>query len=263
MITRKKLILLYFVCFSFFVVAQNFLDEETREIDRYNAIITNPNSSDTAIANSYLELSSILYVSNIDTMIPLCNKVIEIVGPKLAQAPSEKERIELLNLYSGALNNIAVVYMTNGAIDKCLDYLEQSLVIVQKTGDKYQIATALNNIGYVLNDQGNITKALDYYHQSLDISKEIDDKTGVATLLNNIASIYKEQNDLHRALDYYQRSLPMLQSENNQQSISGVYNSIGSVLEKQGNKNLAKQYYLKSLECLGFRNSNSKFYRRK
>ena len=248
MITRKKLILLYFVCFSFFVVAQNFLDEETREIDRYNAIITNPNSSDTAIANSYLELSSILYVSNIDTMIPLCNKVIEIVGPKLAQSPSEKERIELLNLYSGALNNIAVVYMTNGAIDKCLDYLEQSLVIVQKTGDKYQIATALNNIGYVLNDQGNITKALDYYHQSLDISKEIDDKTGVATLLNNIASIYKEQNDLHRALDYYQRSLPMLQSENKQQSISGVYNSIGSVLEKQGNKKLAKQYYLKSLD---------------
>ena len=248
MMTRKKIILLYFVCFSFIVGAQKFSEEETEKIDRYNAIIKNPNSSDTAIANSYLELSSILYVSNVDTMIPMCNKVIEIVGPKLAQASSERERMELLNLHSGALNNIAVVYMTNGEIVKCLDYLEQSLVIVQTTGDKYQIATALNNIGYVLNDQGNITKALDYYHQSLDISKEINDKTGVATLLNNIASIYKEQKDLKRALDYYQRSLPMFQSENKLQSISGVYNSIGAVVEKQGNKKLAMQYYLKSLE---------------
>ena len=245
--TRDKIILLYFVCFSFIAGAQKFSDEETEKINRYNAIIKNPNSPDTAIASSYLELSSILYVSNIDTMIPLCNKVIEIVGPKLAQAPSEREREELLNLHSGALNNIALVYMTNGEIVKCLDYLEQSLVIVQKTGDRYQIATALNNIGYVLNDQGNITKALDYYHQSLDISKEINDKIGVATLLNNIASIYKEQKDLTRALDYYQRSLTMFQSENKLQSISGVYNSIGSVVEKQGNKKLAMQYYLKSL----------------
>ena len=32
-------------------------------------------------------------------MIPLCNRVIEIVGPKLAQAPAEKERMVLLNQY--------------------------------------------------------------------------------------------------------------------------------------------------------------------
>ena len=244
----KKILFAVLLGFPIFIFGQDFSEEDQNEIDRYNAIIMNPNSPDTAIANSYLELSSLLYVSNIDTMIPLCNKVIEIVSPRLAEGTEEMERIELLNLHSGALNNIAVVYMTYGEIDKCLDYLEQSLVIVQKTEDKYQIATALNNIGFVLNDQGNITKALDYYSQSLDISKEINDKTGIATLLNNIASIYKEQNNLTSALDYYQRSLPLLQSENKLRSISGVYNSIGSIVEKQGNKKLARQYYLKSLD---------------
>ena len=243
---RIQLFILCLIGIPLALFSQTMSNEEG--IEYYNAIVSDPNSSDTAVAHSYLELSSLLYVSNIDTMIPLCNRVIEIVGPKLAQAPAEKERMVLLNLYSGALNNIAVVYMTNGEIERCLDYLEQSLEICQKTGDNYQIATALNNIGYILNDQGNITKALDYYHQSLEISKKIDDKIGIATLLNNIAAIYKEQNNLTEALDYYQRSLPMLQSERQQQEISGVYNSIGSVIERQGNKKLAMQYYLKSLE---------------
>lgn len=243
---RIQLTIICLIGFPLLFLAQKTSDEE--KIENYNAIISDPNSPDTAIASSYLDLSSLLYVSNIDTVIPLCNQVIEIVVPKLAQAPVEKENRVLLNLYSGALNNIAVVYMTKGEIEKCLDYLDQSLEICQKTGDNYQIASALNNTGYILHDQGNITKALDYYHQSLEISKTIGDKTGIATLLNNIATIYKEQNNLKQALDYYQRSLPMLQSEGQQQKISGVYNNIGSVEERQGNKKLAVQYYLKSLD---------------
>ena len=67
---KRTLLVILLVC-PFVLFAQDFSKQDQNEIDRHNAIITNPNSPDTAIANSYLELSSLLYVSNIDTMIPL------------------------------------------------------------------------------------------------------------------------------------------------------------------------------------------------
>tara|TARA_B110000091_G_C13425197_1_gene313706 strand:+ start:232 stop:510 length:279 start_codon:yes stop_codon:yes gene_type:complete len=66
-------------------LAQNFSAEEQHQIDSLNKVIANPNSPDTSLAGSYVALSEILYISNIDTVIPLCEKV-KIIAEKALKA---------------------------------------------------------------------------------------------------------------------------------------------------------------------------------
>ena len=242
-----KNLFLVIICFPLIFLGQ-FSNQEQQLIDSLNAVVADPNSSDTTVAATYLELSGILYVSNIDTMIPLCNKVIEICERNLVKNLQEIEKIQFLNSLSGALNNIAFVNMNNGKVNQCLYYLQESLSIFEETGDEKGIATITNNIGYIFNDQGNSVKALEYYLRSLQLETSIDNKIGIATSLNNIASIYREQNDTQNALDYYQKSLDILELLDNQKGIASVNNSIGAILEQNGKKQQAFNCFSKALD---------------
>ena len=244
----KKILFVVLLGYPIFVFGQNFSNKVQHEIDSLNEIIVSKNITDTALAHSYLGLSGLLYVQNIDTMIPLCNKVIEIAQNNLEKDLDPLEKTAMLNHYSGALNNIAYVYMTKGEIDKCVNYLKRSLKIYEQTGNKKEIATAINNIGYIFQQQGNMLKALEYYKRSLKIEKEFGDKNDIATSLNNIASLYREIKQFDKALDYYQKSLPYLQASGNKYQIAKVKLSVGNIIFEQGNETLALSYYLNALK---------------
>ena len=244
----KKIFFILSLCFPIGLFGQVFLKKVQREIDSLNVIISNVNTADTILAESYLGLSGLLYVQNIDTMIPLCNKVIEIAEKKLANSPSESEERAMLNHYSGALNNIAFVYMSKGDINKCLNYLNKSLAIYEKTGNKEELATAIGNIGHVLQNQGNAPKALEYFQRSLEIEKEFGNNLNIGLSLSNIASIYSDQKELDKALEYYQKSLSFIEKDGNEHFIANVKLRIGGVLHGQGNRELALNYYFNSLK---------------
>ena len=238
-------ILLFLIPFQ--SIAQTYTPEEIKEIDSINTIINNPNSHDTTIASAYLQLSGILYVANIDTMIPLCNKIIAIADKNLLKNPSDKVENSLRTTLSGAYNNIGFVYWSKGDVDKALIYLNRSLEHVEKRGDKEGLATGLNNIGSIYNNQGKISKALDYYHKSLLLEEELGNEMGVATSLNNIAGVYNEQGDTEKALDYFEKSLHLLKKLKNKKGIASVHNSLGSIYSSQGKSKKALEFYFIAL----------------
>jgi serine phosphatase RsbU (regulator of sigma subunit)/Tfp pilus assembly protein PilF len=244
----KNIINIFLFLISFHGLAQNFTPEEQHEIDSLNNVINNPNSHDTAIAGSYLHLSGILYVSNMDTMIPLCNKIITIANKHLATNPSEKVERHFKASLSGAYNNIGFIHMNLGNIEKTLFYLNKSLEYIEELEDKKGLATGLNNIGYIYNNQGNISKALENYHKSLTLEEELGNKMGIATSLNNIAGIYKDQGDDEKAFEYFEKSLALLIELKNKKGIASVYNSIGSMHDDIGDTKKALQFYFKGLE---------------
>jgi len=244
----KKAFLVLIFAFPIVLFGQDFSKKVQDEIDSLNEIISKNNVADTALANIYLGLSGLLYVQNIDTMIPLCNKVIDIAENSLAKNPDSQEKIAMLNYYSGALNNIAYVYKSKGDIDQCIDYLQKSLKIYEETGNKKEMATAINNIGYIFQQQGNSLKALEFYKRSLELEKEFGDKLDIGTGLLNIASLYEEINQPDRALDYYQSSLHYLQASGNQYIIAAVKLNIGDLILDQGNERLALTYFFNALK---------------
>ena len=181
-----------------------------------------------------------------DTMIPLCNKIIFLANKNLSKNPSEKIKRQFEASLSGAYNNIGFVHMSKGDIEKALKYLHMSLEYVEKMGDKKGLATGLNNIGYIYNNQGNISKALEYYHKSLTLEEELGNTDGIATSLNNIAGIYNDQGDDEKALEYFNKSLKLLVKLKNRRGIASVNNSIGSLIDSKGNTEKALEYFSKA-----------------
>ena len=99
------------------------------------------------------------------------------------------------------LNNLSQIYVAQGDSKTALSYLKQSLAIVQQLGDKASEGTTLNNISTVYDAQGNHKTALSYLMQSLSIRQQIDDKAGKEISLHNISQISKAKGDYETALE--------------------------------------------------------------
>lgn len=202
---------------------------------------------DAKTAAAYVALSDELYISKIDTVIPLCLKAIEITD-EIYKTANNSEKNSLLITKSNAINNIGYVLKQQGNTAKALEWYEKSLKIREQLHDKKGIATSYNNIGLIYNNQGDIAKALDYYKSALKIQKEINDLRGIAISSNNIGFIYYNQGDVPRALEWYDKSLKIRESLDDERDIAISYNNIGNVFNKQGDFPKALEHYNKSLK---------------
>jgi serine phosphatase RsbU (regulator of sigma subunit)/Tfp pilus assembly protein PilF len=244
-------LLLSLLLFTIVSLGQNFSPKEQKQLDSLNAIINNKTSHDTSLASAYIALSELLYISNLDTVIPLCTKAKEIAEKALSSRPFEKSKIISIALrksLAGALNNIGYIHKSQGNIPTALEYYNKSLKICEEIGDKKGIANSFNNIGSIHENQGDIKLALEYYHKSIKIKNEIGDKKGMADSFTNIGIIYENQGDIKLTLEYYHKSLKIKEEIGDKRGMALCFNNIGVIHENQGNIILALEYFNKSLK---------------
>jgi len=100
----------------------------------------------------------------------------------------------VLKTRARALNQIGKLYDHTGDYETALPYLEQSLAVYQKIGDKAGASGALNNISAIHHTRGIYDQALAYLEQELVISREIGDRSGMCATLFNMGhlSLQKE-----------------------------------------------------------------------
>lgn len=229
-------------------LAQNFSPDEQHQIDSLNKVITNPKSHDTSIVSAYVWLSEALYVSNLDTLIPLCEKAKSIAETAKLTQPSTPILRSLNTSLAGALNNIGYVYDTQGNIPKALEYYHKSYKIQEELGNKEGIAGSLNNIGLIHLSQGENLKALEFSHRSLKIYEKLGIKSKIANSLVTIGFVYLAHEDTLKALDYYHKGLKIFEEIESKLGVSSSFNNIGFIHHVQGNIPKALEYYYKSLE---------------
>ena len=232
--------------------------QDQRAIDSLTTVIREA-KHDTSTAAAYVELSDILYISYLDTVIPLCIKAKEISERNLAQGPPPTLKKKYLLTLASALNNIGYIYGEKGEIQKQSEYYHKSLKIYEEIGNKKGIAVSLNNIGYIYENQGDIPKGLEYYHKSLKIQEEIGNKKGIAGSLNNIGMIYNNQGvaateasakeeHFTKALEYFHKSLKIREEIGDKNGIATSLNNIGYIYRSQGDIPKGLEYYHKSLK---------------
>ena len=225
-----------------------FSDEQQHQIDSLNEVIANPNSHDTSLAGAYISLSEILAVSNLDTVIPLCEKTKKIAEGALNDNPPAQIKKSLLKSLTAAFSGFGYIYEIKGDLPKALDYYHMGLKNSKEIGDKEGVAYNLVSIGGVYDSQGDISKSLECYHKSLKIFEEIGDKYGMGSTLNNIGYIYNNQGQFKEAIDYFQRSLKIQEESGDKQGLAGILNNIGSIYDSQGDISKALEYYHKGLK---------------
>lgn len=230
------------VCFG------QFSDFHKMKIDSISQII-NTATHDTSLAKAYLDLSDAMYMTNIDTVIKLCEQSIIVLKPHLINnSITKKERLSYLRTLAGALNNIGFIYDDKGEIVKALDYYHKSLKIREKIDDKFGIAETFNNIGIIYINQGDLDRALQYYQKSLKIKENLDDKKSLATTLNNVGAIYRNKQNINLALFYYNQSLELRQEINDKAGIAISLSNIGTIYKAENKLDTALHFYLESLK---------------
>lgn len=195
-----------------------------------------------------MELAEALYLSNLDTMIPLCNKSISIAERGLETAKTDGIKNCFKKILSRSLHDIAYIHKQRGAIPKALKYYHKSLKIREESNDLTGMASSLTNLGVIYLRQGDTTKALDYYYQGFELRKKTGSKNGMALSLNNIGYIFRYQRKYEKAMELYLQSLALYEETNNQRGIAMIYNNMGSIYDKQGDRDEALSYFLKSIE---------------
>src|ERR1035437_1676184 len=224
-----KLLLLHGILFSCFCFAQqkNGSASLNPKADSIQKVLITA-KSDTTLAAAYVALTEELYLSNIDTVLPLCNKAIQIIDSKLAKS-NDAEKKSFLTTKANALNNMGFVYKEQGNITKALEWYHESLKIREDIGDKRGIANSLSNIGRIYHNRGDIPKALDCYNKSLKTQNEIGDKQGIAVSLTNIGFIYFNQGDIQKALEWYHKSLKISEEIGDKEGVAISLGNIGQV----------------------------------
>jgi len=235
---------------TFNLSAQSLItgDGRSRTIDSLNAIIDNSSSQDTSMASAYLSLSEILAETDIDTVIPLCLKTIEIGTSNLSKAglmPDEEK--SFYASMAGAYSNIGYVHSRKGEISKAVEHFDQLKEIAIKTDDKEALASYHISIGYIQNNQGAFDLAIENYQKALNIQNEMNDREAIAHNLNLIGLVYQNKGVLIDALSFFNKSLKLTEEIGDILGAANCMNNIGMVYRNQGNIEQALLAFHRSL----------------
>jgi tetratricopeptide (TPR) repeat protein len=146
------------------------------------------------------------------------------------------------------LNNLGVVYRSQGKWDEAIDCYEQSLETLRRLGDEHGVGQTLMNLGVVYDSQSKWEQAIDCYEQSLEIFRRLGDEHGVAQTLNNLGAVYQSQGKCEQAIDCYEQSLETLRRQGDKHGVAQTLNNLGVVYDSQGKCEQAIDYYEQALE---------------
>ena len=191
-------------------------------------------------AKILLESIEILYSTNRDTVLTLCNKVIT-----LTENNSDSNCIQSLGT---AYNNIGVINDDNGHILDAIKAYEKSILIFDQVNYTKGIATSYTNIGYIYKSIHEYEKCLTYNKKALEYRLKIGNKKLISNSLNNIGYVHNKLENLDSALHYYQQSFQLREAINYERGMAFTLNNIGSIYKEKDKLDTSLGYFFKSLK---------------
>ena len=166
------------------------------------------------------------------------------------------------------LNELVGVYVDSDPV-KAFGYAREALNLATEISDQRGLGAAYNNLGVLYRSQGALDKALEYYmtslhiYDSLGIKLGIDPvrlKMGIASLKNNMANIYSLKKDHEMAMNYLEESHKLFLELKDDRHIIGSLNNLGILHTDIDMDDRAMQYFLEASalsEKIGMQNSDS------
>lgn len=236
------------LCCTIYSAKAQFPPDKLARLDSLNQIIKEARH-DTSVAHAYVGLSEILAVSNLDTVIYLCEKAKAIADKNLTNPLiSLNEKKEFQRILALANNNFGTIHFYKGNIPLALEYYNKSIKLKEEIGDKKSLVTSLNNLGAIYSHLGKSSLALEQFNRALSILDETDDLFSKAVSLNNIGAIYSDQGEMSLAIKYYNESLQIREQTGDKRGTANSLNNIGSIHSDKGNIVLALECHHKALK---------------
>jgi len=152
-----------------------------------------------------------------------------------------------------SLNNLALLYQTQGASEQAKPLYERALAIREKVFAKEHalVANSLNNLALLYDSQGASEQAKPLYERALAIREKVLGKEHpyVATSLNNLALLYKTQGSSEQAKPLYERALAIYEKVFGKEhpSVATSLNNLALLYQTEGASEQAKPLYERAL----------------
>ncbi|NQV52476.1 MAG: tetratricopeptide repeat protein [Flavobacteriales bacterium] len=243
---KQRILIMILAFLGVSAVGQEFSERDQAKLERYNEIIADPNSHDTALARAYVNLGEIMAQADYASIRPLTEKAIEVAEAALLKDQPEEVVKSLTQSLGLATNNMGFLLNTEGQIEPALEYLEQSLRMRRTIGDAYGIAECLGNIGSVWSSRGDYSKALEYFNESYELAKTVTVDTRRAKSMGNaegnIAMMYQMAGENQQAFEMARRGVVSNTKAGFEFGVGINYGTIGSLHEDEGQLDSALFY---------------------
>jgi tetratricopeptide (TPR) repeat protein len=151
------------------------------------------------------------------------------------------------------LNNLALLYKSQGKLAEAETLLKQALAITQRlfADDHPNVAQSLHNLAYLYQSQGRLAEAEPLLQQAFTMRQHLfaNDHPDIVTSLNNLAYLYQSQGRLAKAESFYQQALAMNQRlfVGNHPYMARSLNNLAHLYELQGKLGEAESLYQQAL----------------
>ncbi len=112
--------------------------------------------------------------------------------------------------------------------------LEESVAIKRKSGNLVGLATSLNNLAMLTLEEGDLDRAIAYLEETLAIDRQLGSPDGISHSLGNMASLIAERGDLPRAAALDAEALELRRDLGDRLSIAFGLESIATTASRAG-----------------------------
>lgn len=148
---------------------------------------------------------------------------------------------------AAVLNNLGLVYETQGDITTAEKMQREALVIFRRLDDKQRQAAGLGNIANQRLEQGDLRGAVKLYEDALELDRETENTGDAAIAGYNIANLHELQGDLASAKQGFEQSLATWQKNGDQYSSTYATYSLGELLVQEADFPGARKMYEQTL----------------
>ena len=146
-----------------------------------------------------------------------------------------------------SLNNIGIIYKSQGNYDKALSLYERGLKIEKKRGNKEMVASTMNNIAAVYILKSNYNEARKKLEEALVISRGTENKYIITDCLGNLGDLHSELKQYKLAIAYYEESKEINEQVNDQEGLCQTLLGLANIYVNQANYTKALDYTLKGI----------------
>jgi predicted ATPase/DNA-binding SARP family transcriptional activator len=165
----------------------------------------------------------------------------------LTKALARKEAVAPTPERAKALRGAGALALAQGDYASARPLLEESLTILQASGDRQGIAASLYRLGQIARVQGDNEAARLFFEESRTLYQELGDRSGISETLYAQGGLAQYRGDFGIAKSLYEESLAIRREAGDRRSISTTLNSLGMIAHIQGDHNTARSLVQEAL----------------
>ncbi len=151
-------------------------------------------------------------------------------------------------LIADTYRNAGIFATQQGKNLNAVKFIEESLFIYRKLGDKNGLSMSLNTLGLIESDLGNYKRSREILEENLKIKRELKHELGISSALNSLGLILLTEGDLDTAEKYFRECFDIAKKIENDEYVGIGLNNLGQVYAMRGDYQKSKIYFDEGLK---------------